>query len=64
MSTSNVYYKMSVCNIQDQTLSLSGLFHDMVMDLSRSLNFTPNFVVGPDGSYGDPQEHISSDPIY
>ena len=39
-------------------LEVSGLFHDMVMELSRSLNFTPNFVVPNEEYYGKPQGHI------
>ena len=58
IKASNVYCKIPVCMIQGQTLSVSGLFHDMVMDLSRSLNFTPNFVVPKDGQYGNPQGRV------
>ena len=34
---------------------MSGLFHDMTLELSRNLNFTPNFVFPEDGLYGNEQ---------
>ena len=39
-------------NTSRETPQVSGLFHDMLMDLSRSLNFKPNFVLPNEGGYG------------